>query len=84
MFYIGETFVDGQQRDVWCDSKIPITDMKMHCGGSRMKDGSSYWLKAASCYIAYYNTGNVGLLLSGDNCLLKAMQTYYVSVFLCA
>jgi hypothetical protein len=24
--HIGETFVDGLGRDVWCDSKIPITN----------------------------------------------------------
>jgi hypothetical protein len=32
-FVIGETFVDGQNRGVWCRSKKPITDMRMYENG---------------------------------------------------
>lgn len=32
-FNIGELFIDGQQRDVWCNSKKPITDLKMYYAG---------------------------------------------------
>jgi hypothetical protein len=32
---IGDVFVDGQNRDVWCNSKKPINDSKMYNNGQR-------------------------------------------------
>jgi hypothetical protein len=84
LIFIAETFVDGQQRDVWCDSQTPITDMRMHSGGSQFKDQAGTFIKAASCYKVYHNSGKVGLILLGDDCLLNAMHSYYMVVFLCA
>jgi hypothetical protein len=85
MFFLGETFVDGQNQDVWCRSKIPITDMKMHYGGSQLKQGDEKFTKSSSCYLAY-NTGSAqnvyGLILFGDACLLESMN-YMPFYFTC-
>jgi hypothetical protein len=81
--YIGETFVDGQQRDVWCDSKIPITDIRMFWGGSQFRQTAEVYSKA-SCYVAYQTTKQRGLMLYGDSCHLNAMLGINTVMFLCA
>jgi hypothetical protein len=83
IIFLGETFIDGQQRDVWCDSKIPITDMRMHWGGRQHRQGTEIFNKA-SCYIAYQNTIQRGLILYGDSCQLNAMEGHQTKMFLCA
>jgi hypothetical protein len=84
---IGETFIDGQQKDVWCNSKIPITDMRLHYGGSQLKEGSESFKKSASCYVEYFsgtdNSNQHGLILNGDTCLMASTKLYYNIFFLC-
>jgi hypothetical protein len=74
LFFIEETYVNGQQKDAWCRSKTPITDMKMHYGGSQLKQGGEPFTKSSSCYLGYYS-GSVlnyyGLILFGDTCVLS-------------
>jgi hypothetical protein len=82
VIYIGETFIDGQQRDVWCDSKIPITDMRMHWGGSLYRQGNEIFTKAA-CYVAFHNNVQGGLRLFGDTCLLNVKHNLHGIMFLC-
>jgi hypothetical protein len=84
MFLVGDTFVDGQKQDVWCRSKIPITDMRMHYGGSQLKQGDEKHSKS-SCYLAYFAGSTVnsyGLILFGDSCPLTSMN-YMPFYFTC-
>jgi hypothetical protein len=83
---IGETFIDGQQRDVWCNSKIPITDMRLHYLGSQFKEASDSFKKSASCYVAYFsgsNSNQYGLILNGDTCFISSVKLYPNLIFLC-
>jgi hypothetical protein len=86
LFFIGETYIDGQQRDVWCRSKTPITDMNLHFGGSQFRQGGGEpFTKSSSCYFGYYSGtgGNAfGLILFGDSCVLST-TTYRGIFFLC-
>jgi hypothetical protein len=83
-FVIGESFIDGQQRDLWCRSKIPLTDPNMHYGGAgkpylSVNDG---FTKSASCFKVHYNGTISKLVLYGDTCQLKALNQVDV-YFLC-
>jgi hypothetical protein len=71
-FLIGETFVDGQKRDVWCYSKIPIVDMKMHNNGRPERSQIDTFVKPASCYNVCYNSVAAVLILYGDSCLMSS------------
>jgi hypothetical protein len=46
---IGEVFVDGQKRDVWCNSKKPITDLNMYSDASSLTN--PYYATIPSCYL---------------------------------
>jgi len=84
---IGESFIDGQQRDVWCNSKIPITDMDMHWGGSQYKEAGESFNKSASCYVVFFsgiaNQNRHGLILNGDTCFITSSKLYSMIIFLC-
>lgn len=80
-FYVGETFIDGQQRDVWCNSKIPITDMRMHKGGKgpfRSADSNSN--PPVSCFIANYMSRKTTLAVFSKSCV--SLCTFSIS-FIC-
>jgi hypothetical protein len=86
LFFIGETFVDGQHQDVWCNSKVPITNRNMHFGGSQFVAYGDGFDKSTSCYLAYYAgpiAKTYGLILYGNPCVLSAMSNFGVVYFLC-
>lgn len=79
-FLMGETFVDGQQRDVWCNSKVPIVDMNMHLGGSPQNSLVDTFIKPASCYKVSFSGSQSKLVLYGDSCLFSsnALNSYFL------
>jgi hypothetical protein len=76
--------VDGQQKDRWCDSKIPITDTKMFFGGNLMTMPSDTFSKSASCYVSFKNQYQTGFFLAGDTCHLAIKLSAYTVIFLCS
>lgn len=53
---IGEMFVDGQNRNVWCDSKKPITDVMMYDGEAANGHITDpiYRTRAQSCFRLFW------------------------------
>jgi hypothetical protein len=66
---IGEVFIDGQNRDVWCNSKKPITDLKMYFTAGHLTD--PVYATTPSCYVLNYSYGTQMsmYLRSGSECL---------------
>jgi hypothetical protein len=71
-YFIGETFIDGQQRGVWCNSKIPITDRAMYHMNDPNKV-SGLFTKGVSCYRGFFNGSASAMFLVGDMCILDAL-----------
>jgi hypothetical protein len=80
-FLVGETFIDGQQREVWCNSKIPITDMHMFFYSGIPNKGTDLYTKGTTCFRVYFNNAKLGLVMQGDRCLLNAMNEEFKYVF---
>jgi hypothetical protein len=59
--WIGETFVDGQNRDVWCNSKETITDLTMYYRLKQFTDPS--FAAFPSCYALYFSGGDFTLVV---------------------
>jgi hypothetical protein len=81
-FFISDTFLDGQQRDVWCNSKTPITDMKMHKNGISPNQPTDSTRQSVSCFMVYYNGVISRLYIYGDVCSLTDINWFEIS-FLC-
>jgi hypothetical protein len=66
---IGEVFVDGQNRDVWCNSKKPITESYMYYTAGHFTDPG--YAMTPSCYILNYSSGTqiIMLVRAGSECL---------------
>jgi hypothetical protein len=66
---IGEVFIDGQNRDVWCNSKKPITDLNMYLTAGHFTD--PVYAITPSCYILNYAyaTKIIMLVRFGSECL---------------
>jgi hypothetical protein len=73
---VGETFIDGQQREVWCDSKIPITDMNMYYSGTPAKAYGDQYTNAVSCLRVTATSHISTLVVVGDMCLLNALNSF--------
>jgi hypothetical protein len=72
---IGEVFVDGQNRNVWCNSKTPITDLSMYNTPSELTN--PVCATTPSCYVLrhFSVTSNVTMELRiGSTCL----SSYYI------
>jgi hypothetical protein len=65
---IGEVFVDGQSRDVWCNSKKPITELNMYFSYA---GHDPVFAITPSCYVLSFPYGaQINLRLrSGSECL---------------
>jgi hypothetical protein len=66
---IGETSIDGQNRDVWCNSKKPITDLNMYLTAAHFTD--PLLAITPSCYVLNNNVG-VKIVMykrTGSECL---------------
>jgi hypothetical protein len=74
---VGEVFVDGQNRDVWCSSKKAITDMNMYW--NVVNNNASIYATGPSCILLYYNSMVFVALESGNKCF-AATSNYF---FLC-
>jgi hypothetical protein len=78
---IGEVFVDGQNRDVWCNSKKPITDWRMYVDNSIVQLTDPVYLKITTCYIAHKNSDIHMDLKFNNTCLssyLLDASNYYI------
>lgn len=83
-FMIGETFVDGQGRDVWCNSKKPITDMKMHyMSVGPFKSLDDKFTQTQTCYNVHFTGVEAKLILYGDMCPLTALNNLVAFYFIC-
>jgi hypothetical protein len=56
---IGEVFVDGQNKDVWCISKTPINDVTMYGAGGGAHLTDPQYATIPSCYVLYRSAGYV-------------------------
>ena len=77
---VGETFIDGQQKEVWCNSKIPITDRAMYFMNDPNKVVGPI-TKGVTCYRVSTSAAYSGLILMGDSCSLDELSTYYFYFF---
>lgn len=71
-FIIGEVFVNGQNQDVWCNSKMPITDMNMYHDNAPFLDGEatinpSYYLLSQDANITRLEPLNYDLEKGNSN-----------------
>jgi hypothetical protein len=66
---IEEVFIDGQNRDVWCNSKKTITESKMYSNTGHFTDPA--YATTPSCYFMNYAlaTKMVLFLRKGSECL---------------
>ena len=66
---IGEVFVDGQNRDVWCNSKKPIPELNMYFTAGHFTD--PVFAITPSCYVMNFPYGErINMRLrSGGECL---------------
>jgi len=74
-------FVNGQGEDVWCDSKIAITDFKMYLSGKPIVPS----IANPSCYYAYSVPATPGVLANRVNpsiCQINGVAAV-TSFFLC-
>jgi hypothetical protein len=68
---IGETFVDGQNRGVWCNSKKPITDLQMYQNGVMPNPSTPSWM------IVYYSaTGSYLYPITNGDILAGKLGLY--------
>jgi hypothetical protein len=66
---IGVVFVDGQNRDVCCNSKKTITDSNMYFTTGHFTDPA--YAITPSCYVLNYSYGTqiIMLIRAGSECL---------------
>jgi hypothetical protein len=65
----GETFVNGQGQEEWCNSKVPITNMAMF-NKTTSTVPTSPEIAKPSCYALYYN-GFTWVMVNGMNSTMK-------------
>jgi hypothetical protein len=58
---IGEVFVDGQNINVWCNSKKPITDLKMYNNPSSLSN--SFYATEPSSFSMGYDPSDTNFTL---------------------
>jgi len=73
---IGEVFVNGQNQDVWCDSKMVITDLTMYDVGK-----FNTAVDTPSCYPLY---GGKLYTYTGLECAAKQDAPASGVFFICA
>jgi hypothetical protein len=69
---VGEVYIDGQNRDVWCNSKKLITDLNVYYYPTLVTDPSSTYATIPSCYVMYASTTTPTMRLlirSSSECL---------------
>jgi hypothetical protein len=81
----GEVFVDGQNRNVWCNSKTPITDLRMYNSETDLTDPA--YAIVPSCFVLWYVpvVGYLDIVMymrSGSECL-ASYPIVAVDYFLC-
>lgn len=81
-FFAGETFVDGQERIKWCNSKIQVTDSWLH----PTYISNDAYERAAKCSMILYSLNIVPnkatLFVAHDVCRLSALINFNHN-FLC-
>jgi hypothetical protein len=67
---VGDVFVNGQSKDVWCNSKKPITELNMYgvAGGSAHLNDSQY-ATMSSCYVMYCRDDMYLLVRPNSECM---------------
>jgi hypothetical protein len=78
---IGQTFVDGQNRNVWCDSKRPFSDIKMFFD-SRHITRYAHFSSVPSCFKLYYSSV-LGLLMDDESRCILTLKNTFAKIFLC-
>jgi hypothetical protein len=78
---IGEVRIDGQNRDVWCNSKKSLTDSNMYLVVDHFTDPK--YAITPSCNVLYHASGiTMNLLVrTGSECLSSG--TILADFFLC-
>jgi hypothetical protein len=80
---IGEVFVDGQNRNVWCNSKNPILLPGMYLNPGLLTD--PYYATTSSCYYLMYQkaSSRVQLLMANSEECALSHQIMLSQYFLC-
>lgn len=77
---VGHSFVDGQDRNVWCDSKKPFTDRKMYQDDRDLT--SAYYKTVPSNFKLYALRSVVTLLIDDASGIFTDLNTW-TNLFLC-
>jgi hypothetical protein len=77
---VGHSFVDGQDRNVWCDSKKPFTDLKMYQDDRHLT--SAYFKTVPSNFKLYALNSVVKLIIDDASGIFTDLNTF-ANLFLC-
>jgi len=78
--FVGETFIDGQERDLWCNSKV-IIDKQMYYDGIGPNKPHDSAQKSVMCFMLFHTGPVFKLSHFADSCSVDNFIPFEISFF---